>query len=40
MDQDFLLSNSVAKTLYHGTAEQFPIIDCHITPQEIADEEV
>ena len=39
MDQDFLLSTSTAKALYHEVAEQLPIIDyhCHIPPQEIAE---
>lgn len=38
MDQDFMLSNDTAKTLYHDYAEQMPIIDyhCHINPAEIA----
>lgn len=39
MDEDFLLSNETAKTLYHDYAEKMPIIDyhCHINPQEIAE---
>ncbi len=38
MDQDFLLSNETAKTLFHQYAAQMPIIDyhCHINPEEIA----
>lgn len=38
MDEDFLLSTSTARQLYHGTAEKLPIIDyhCHINPEEIA----
>ncbi len=40
MDKDFLLSNDVAKTLYHEYAAKLPIIDyhCHIPPQQIADD--
>lgn len=39
MDEDFLLSNETAKTLYHKYAENMPIIDyhCHISPKEIAE---
>lgn len=39
MDEDFLLSNETAKTLYHEYAEKLPIIDyhCHINPKEIAE---
>lgn len=35
--EDFLLTNETAKRLYHGYAENMPIIDyhCHINPQEI-----
>lgn len=38
MDEDFLLSNKTAKTLYHDYASKMPIIDyhCHINPEEIA----
>ena len=38
MDEDFLLSTSTARQLYHGTAEKLPVIDyhCHINPEEIA----
>ncbi|MCL2718252.1 MAG: glucuronate isomerase [Lachnospiraceae bacterium] len=38
MDNDFLLNNETAKTLYHDFAKQMPVIDyhCHINPQEIA----
>ncbi len=37
MDEDFLLSTSTAKKLYHDYAKVMPIIDyhCHIVPQEI-----
>ena len=37
MDEDFLLSNETAKTLYHNYAKQVPIIDyhCHLNPKEI-----
>ncbi|MDR3049936.1 MAG: glucuronate isomerase [Elusimicrobiota bacterium] len=39
MDDDFLLSTVLAKTLYHDYASKMPIIDyhCHIKPQEIAE---
>ena len=35
--EDFLLSNEVAKTLYHEHAKKMPIIDyhCHLDPKEI-----
>lgn len=38
MDEEFLLTNETAKTLYHSYAEKMPIIDyhCHIDPAEIA----
>jgi len=37
--EDFMLSNKYAKELYHGHAEQMPIIDyhCHLIPQMIAE---
>lgn len=37
MDEDFLLSNSVAVKLYNDYAKDMPIIDyhCHISPKEI-----
>ncbi len=37
MDQDFLLSNDTARTLYHEHAAGMPIIDyhCHIDPRQI-----
>ncbi|MCU4177256.1 glucuronate isomerase [Carboxylicivirga sp. N1Y90] len=37
---DFLLSNDVAKKLYHEYAANLPIIDyhCHIPPQQIAED--
>lgn len=37
MDEDFLLTTDIAKTLYHDYAEKLPIIDyhCHISPKEI-----
>ncbi|MCI9121799.1 MAG: glucuronate isomerase [Oscillibacter sp.] len=40
LNRDFLLSTETAKTLYHGTAEQLPILDyhCHIPPREIAED--
>lgn len=39
IDEDFLLTNETAKTLYHEFAEKMPIIDfhCHISPKEIAE---
>ncbi|NLP34629.1 MAG: glucuronate isomerase [Clostridiales bacterium] len=38
LDQDFLLSNDTAVTLYHNYASKMPIVDyhCHINPKEIA----
>ncbi len=40
MYEDFLLSTTTAKWLYHDVAEKLPIIDyhCHINPQEIAED--
>lgn len=37
MDEDFLLQNEVAQTLFHEYAKKMPIIDyhCHLSPQEI-----
>ena len=37
MDKDFLLSNDVAKKLYHDYAESMPIYDyhCHLSPRMI-----
>lgn len=39
MDEDFLLSNDTAKTLYNDYAAKMPVVDyhCHINPQEIAE---
>ena len=39
-DKDFLLSNGVARELYHGTASRQPIIDyhCHLSPKDLADD--
>ncbi len=39
MDDDFLLSNDTAKTLYHEAAKNMPLIDyhCHLSPKEIAE---
>ena len=39
LDKDFLLTNEVAKQLYHEHAELLPIIDyhCHLNPREIAE---
>lgn len=40
LDQDFLLMNETAKTLYHEYAKQMPIYDyhCHLSPKEIAED--
>lgn len=40
MDEDFLLSNETAKTLYRDYAAKMPVVDyhCHINPQEIAED--
>ena len=40
MDRDFLLHNDTARTLYHGTAAELPIIDyhCHLDPRQIAED--
>ncbi|MDN4524173.1 glucuronate isomerase [Fictibacillus fluitans] len=37
MDENFLLKNDVAVTLYHDYAREMPIIDyhCHLSPKEI-----
>jgi len=37
MDDDFLLTGEIAKTLYHQYAKEMPIIDyhCHLSPKEI-----
>ena len=42
MDKDFLLTTSIARTLYHTHAKQMPVIDyhCHIDPQQIAQDHV
>jgi len=39
MDENFLLTNKTAETLYHDYAKSMPIFDyhCHLSPQEIAD---
>lgn len=39
-DKDFLLSNGVARELYHGTASKQPIIDyhCHLSPKDLAED--
>jgi glucuronate isomerase len=39
LDDDFLLSNDTAKTLYHGFAKDMPIIDYHnhLPPNEVAE---
>ena len=37
MDHDFLLSTSIARTLFHDYAAAMPIVDyhCHVSPREI-----
>jgi len=39
MNDDFLLTNETAKTLYHDYAKNMPIYDyhCHLSPKEIAE---
>lgn len=39
LNENFLLKNEAAKTLYHNYAKDMPIIDyhCHLNPQEIAE---
>jgi glucuronate isomerase len=39
-DENFLLSNGVARELYHGTASKQPIIDyhCHLSPRDLAED--
>lgn len=39
MDEDFMLQNETAKTLYQNYAKDMPIIDyhCHLNPKEIAE---
>lgn len=39
INEDFMLSNSYAKELFHESAESMPIIDyhCHLVPKEIAE---
>ena len=38
-DKDFLLSNDVARELYHDTAAGQPILDyhCHLPPKDLAE---
>ena len=40
INDDFLLGTKAAKELYHGYAEEMPIIDyhCHLPPSEIAED--
>ncbi len=40
MDDNFLLNNKTAETLYHNHAKNMPIIDfhCHLNPKEIAED--
>ena len=39
INPDFMLTNDTARELYHGSAENMPIIDyhCHLVPQQIAE---
>lgn len=39
MDENFLLTNKTAETLYHNYAKDMPIFDyhCHLNPREIAE---
>ena len=39
MDENFLLTNKTAETLYHDYAKNMPIFDyhCHLSPKEIAE---
>lgn len=39
INEDFILSTDAARELYHGSAENLPIIDyhCHLVPQQIAE---
>jgi glucuronate isomerase len=41
-DKNFLLSNPVARELFHGTATAQPIIDfhCHLSPRDLAEDRV
>ncbi|QIL51179.1 glucuronate isomerase [Weissella coleopterorum] len=41
LDQDFLLENDAAKTIFHNYIENLPIIDfhCHLSPQEIYEDQ-
>jgi glucuronate isomerase len=38
LDENFLLTNTTAQTLYHSYAKSMPVIDyhCHLSPQQIA----
>ena len=40
LDENFLLSNLTAQTLYHDFAKEMPIIDyhCHLPPDQIAED--
>lgn len=40
LDENFLLDNATAVTLYHTFAKQMPIIDyhCHLSPEQIAND--
>ena len=39
LDKDFLLSNDIARRLYHDYAQRQPILDyhCHLSPRDIAE---
>ena len=40
INEDFMLTNDAARSLYHENAESLPIIDyhCHLNPQQIAED--
>ena len=40
MDEEFLLSTDIAKTLYHEGVSRLPVIDyhCHVDPRAIAED--
>ena len=40
LDENFLLKNKTAITLYHDYAKHLPIIDyhCHLSPKDIAED--
>ena len=40
IDENFLLNNKTAETLYHNYAKEMPVIDyhCHLPPDQIAED--